>query len=105
RGLALRAFTTADAGAVGLGAGSGTQVMQLDGHCQTSSTVTRWRTTLINPRFCGVSSRTTDLRIPRRPRVRRVSRWFCLAPITLLIWVTLRSAIVRLLVRHGHAAC
>src|ERR1044071_5750366 len=44
------------------------------------------------PRTCGVSSRSTDWRILRRPRESSVARWFCLPPIALLTWVILRVA-------------
>src|SRR5689334_22004780 len=91
--LALGALTPADPGLLGLRARGGTQVMDLDNHQSTSSTVTRWRTVWISPRTSGVSSRTVDWRILRRPRVRRDSRWFRLVPMVLRTWVTLSLAI------------
>ena len=45
------------------------------------------------PRISGRSSLTTTSPIRLRPRVRSVSRWFCLPPMPDLRWVTLRRAI------------
>src|SRR5690606_32166833 len=88
RGLTLRPVTTADADLVLLRAGCRPQVVDLDGHVYlTSSTTTRCRTVCTRPRTSGLSSRTTDCRILRSPRVRNESRWFFLVPILLLTWV------------------
>src|SRR6185312_7426347 len=80
---ALAAFTAADPGLGRLGPRCRTQIVDLDRHQDTSSTVTRWRTVRIMPRICGVSSRSTDWRILRRPSESSVARWFCLPPIAL----------------------
>src|SRR6476661_514096 len=103
-GLALGALTTTDAGLGGLGSGGRTQVVDLEGglarllgvvgHGQsTSSTDTRCVTVLTIPRISGRSSLTTTSPMRFRPRLRSVSRWFCLPPISERIWVTLRRAI------------
>src|SRR5699024_5844302 len=84
---ALAALTATDAGLGRLGPRRRAQVVDLDRHCDTSSTVTRWRTVRIMPRICGVSSRSTDWRILRSPRESSVARWFCLVPIVLRTWV------------------
>src|SRR6478609_5841309 len=59
----------------------------------TSSTATRWVTVLTIPRISGRSSLTTTSPMRFRPRLRSVSRWFCLPPISERVWVTLRRAI------------
>src|SRR6478735_6661888 len=103
-GLALGALTTTDAGLGGLGSGGRTQVVDLEGglarllgvvgHGQsTSSTDTRCVTVLTIPRISGRSSLTTTSPMRFRPRLRSVSRWFCLPPISERVWVTLRRAI------------
>src|SRR6185312_11333216 len=84
---ALAALATADAPLGLVGPRRRTQVVDLDRHQDTSSTVTRCRTVRIMPRICGVSSRSTDWRILRRPRESSVARWFCLPPIVLRTWV------------------
>src|SRR5829696_313843 len=103
-GLALGALTTTDTGLGGLGSGGRTQVVDLEGglarllgvvsHDQsTSSTDTRCVTVLTIPRISGRSSLTTTSPMRFRPRLRSVSRWFCLPPISDRVWVTLRRAI------------
>src|SRR6476661_2441868 len=108
-GLALGALTATHAGLGGLGTRGGTQVVHLEGsalgcgsglgglllcHGQsTSSTATRCVTVLTIPRISGRSSLTTTSPMRFRPRLRSVSRWFCLPPISERIWVTLRRAI------------
>src|SRR5699024_2157989 len=94
-GLALGALTATHAGLVGVGTGRRAQVVQLDGHAHSvSSTTTRWFTTLMRPRVCALSSRTTDFRMPLRPSVRRESRWFFLDPMVPRTWVILRLAMI-----------
>src|SRR5262249_50141016 len=72
-GLALGPLTATDPGTSRLRPGRGLQVVQFDGHL-ASSTCTRWLTTAIRPRVCALSSRITEWRIRRSPRVRRLSR-------------------------------
>ena len=52
------------------------------------------------PRISGRSSFTTTSPTRLRPRVRSVSRWFCLQPIRLFVWVvgvgTLLAGVVQL---------
>src|SRR4051794_6172937 len=92
-GLALRALTATHAGLRCLGAGRRAEVVDLDRHYSTSSTVTRWFTAKIMPRISGRSSLTTTSLIRFRPSDRRESRWFCLRPISDRIWVTFKRAI------------
>src|SRR5690606_36619144 len=146
RRLALRRLTTTHAGLGLLGAGSRTQVVDLEraagtlgllarlllgsrglrlrgglrsslllrslggllggllshGH-STYSTVTRCATVATMPRISGRSSFTAVSPIRLRPRVRSVSRWFCLPPMADFVWVTLSLAIRRSPPQHGHA--
>src|SRR5690606_19701695 len=64
-------------------------------HHSTSSTATRCATVATMPRISGRSSLTTTSPIRFRPRVRSVSRWFCLPPISDFNWVTFRRGIRR----------
>src|SRR6266498_3507498 len=85
-GLALaRGLAAALADALGPGAGSGTQVMQL--HSGTSSTFTRWETLNTMPRISGRSSCSTTSRIRFRPNDLMVARCGRGRPISERTWV------------------
>src|SRR3712207_184761 len=58
-GLALGALTATHTGLGGLGSGRRAQVVNLDRHYSTSSTLTRWFTVKIMPRISGRSCLTT----------------------------------------------
>src|SRR3569833_557717 len=99
-GLALGRLAAALAGLGLVSTRRGPQVVRpqrsLASHDQsTSSTVTRWRTVWIIPSTSGRSSRTTLWPIRRSPRVRRVSRWYCLPPIFDLTRVIFRFVMIR----------
>src|SRR5690606_15710845 len=84
---ALGSRTATNADRLAFGTRRRLQVVDLEGHYLTASTVTRCRTACGRPRTRGVSSRTTACVILRSRSVRSDARWACLVPIVLLVWV------------------
>src|SRR6185312_13289281 len=99
-GLALGRLAATHAGLGGLGAFGRAQVVYLEclfdlGHAYfASSTFTRCGTLLTMPTVTGSASRTTVWPIRFNPSERRVSRWFCLPPMTDLVWVIASFALL-----------
>src|SRR6266567_5470236 len=102
-GLTLsRGLTAALADALGPGAGSGTQVMQL--HSGTSSTFTRWETLNSMPRISGRSSCSTTSCIRFRPNDLMVARCGRGRPMSERTWVMRSLLMPAPPSRHGRSA-